>query len=66
MDWDEAAPAADASDVVAPALDVHGQAIAATVLPGAAICPNCGGTEFDADGDCVGCWEPGVVRPAVG
>jgi hypothetical protein len=24
-------------------------------------CPNCGGTEFDEDGDCIRCWEPGVV-----
>lgn len=25
------------------------------------VCPNCGGTEFDDDGDCVRCWEPGVA-----
>lgn len=25
------------------------------------VCPNCGGTEFDEDGDCVRCWEPGVA-----
>ena len=25
-------------------------------------CPNCGGAEFDEDGDCVKCWEPGVGR----
>ena len=25
-------------------------------------CPNCGSTEFDEDGDCTRCWEPGVVR----
>ncbi len=24
------------------------------------ICPNCGGTDFDEDGDCTGCWEPGI------
>jgi hypothetical protein len=24
-------------------------------------CPNCGSTEFDDDGDCIQCWEPGVV-----
>ena len=29
-------------------------------------CPNCGGTEFDADGDCASCWEPGVARPLAG
>ena len=28
--------------------------------PGLA-CPNCGSTEFDDDGDCIHCWEPGVV-----
>ena len=28
-----------------------------------AICPNCGGREFDADGDCTSCWEPAVVKP---
>jgi hypothetical protein len=26
-------------------------------------CPNCGGTEFDEDGDCTCCWEPAVIRP---
>jgi len=26
-------------------------------------CPNCGGREFDEDGDCTRCREPGVVRP---
>jgi hypothetical protein len=29
-------------------------------------CPNCGATEFDEDGDCTSCWEPGVVKPAGG
>jgi hypothetical protein len=29
-----------------------------------AICPNCGGTEFDEDGDCTSCWEPAVVKPS--
>ena len=24
-------------------------------------CPNCGSTEFDDDGDCTQCWEPGVA-----
>jgi hypothetical protein len=28
------------------------------------VCPNCGGTEFDEDGDCTSCWEPGVVEAA--
>jgi hypothetical protein len=27
-------------------------------------CPNCGGMEFDEDGDCTSCWEPGVVEVA--
>lgn len=26
-------------------------------------CPNCGSSDFDDDGDCTNCWEPGVVRP---
>ena len=26
----------------------------------AVVCPNCGGREFDEDGDCVKCWEPAV------
>jgi hypothetical protein len=30
------------------------------------ICPNCGGTEFDEDGDCTSCWEPAVARPTGG
>jgi hypothetical protein len=29
-------------------------------------CPNCGGREFDEDGDCTSCWEPGVVEPPYG
>jgi hypothetical protein len=66
MDWDEAAPGAEAESRAAGTLDVHGPAIAATVTHGGAICPNCGGTVFDADGDCVGCWEPGVPRPSAG
>jgi hypothetical protein len=30
--------------------------------PFAPACPNCGSTEFDEDGDCIHCWEPGVVQ----
>lgn len=26
-----------------------------------AVCPNCGGTTFDEDGDCTTCWEPRVI-----
>ena len=33
-------------------------------LPSQPICPNCGGTKFDADGDCTSCWEPAVVEPS--
>ena len=29
-------------------------------------CPNCGGMEFDEDGDCMSCWEPAVARPIGG
>ena len=25
-------------------------------------CPNCGATEFDEDGDCAVCLEPGVIE----
>ncbi|MHC4399854.1 MAG: hypothetical protein ACYTG0_09255 [Planctomycetota bacterium] len=25
------------------------------------VCPNCGAAEFDEDGDCTSCWEPGVM-----
>lgn len=25
-------------------------------------CPNCGASEFDGDGDCLKCWEPGVLQ----
>lgn len=28
----------------------------------AVVCPNCGGTTFDEDGDCTTCWEPGVAK----
>jgi hypothetical protein len=31
--------------------------------PAKAMCPNCGGVEFDEDGDCTSCWEPAVVPP---
>ena len=27
----------------------------------ATVCPNCGGAEFDTEGDCTHCWEPGVA-----
>jgi hypothetical protein len=28
--------------------------------PNRPVCPHCGGIEFDEDGDCVNCLEPGV------
>jgi hypothetical protein len=28
--------------------------------PDRAVCPHCGGIEFDDDGDCMNCLEPGV------
>lgn len=34
--------------------------------PSDLVCPNCGATDFDDDGDCVRCWEPGVVRTDAG
>lgn len=32
--------------------------------PGRPVCPHCGGIEFDEDGDCTSCLEPGVAPPA--
>lgn len=32
--------------------------------PGRPVCPHCGGIEFDEDGDCLNCLEPGVSPPA--
>jgi len=32
-----------------------------TILPSAITCPNCSGTKFDDDGDCLQCREPAVV-----
>jgi hypothetical protein len=29
---------------------------------GPPVCPNCGSKEFDEDGDCAVCLEPGVIR----
>ena len=42
--------------------EVHSQGPNLPATAPAATCPNCGGTEFDEDGDCVECWEPGVAR----
>lgn len=30
------------------------------------VCPHCGGIEFDEEGDCTNCLEPGVVPPGGG
>ena len=42
---------------------VCGKAAGAAACP-QPTCPNCGGREFDEDGDCMSCWEPGVVEAA--
>ncbi len=34
---------------------------AASDEAGTSVCPNCGSKEFDEDGDCAVCLEPGVV-----
>lgn len=38
-------------------------AVGDMVETGQAICPNCGWTEFNEEGDCTRCWEPDVVPP---
>ena len=35
---------------------------AASGEAGLPVCPNCGSTEFDEDGDCAACLEPGVKK----
>ena len=39
----------------------HGRIPNSEVAGTVPTCPNCGATEFDSDGDCVTCWEPGIV-----
>ena len=56
----------DAGGSAASTPGVHRRETTATVISGVAVCPNCGGTEFDADGDCMTCWELGVVGPVAG
>jgi hypothetical protein len=47
--------------------DAHGKANGQLTRPVAGpTCPNCGGREFDEDGDCTTCWEPGVIPPVSG
>jgi len=36
---------------------------AASDEAGPPACPNCGSKEFDEDGDCAVCLEPGVIPP---
>jgi hypothetical protein len=47
-----------------PVEEAEGQDQRAAVQHSDLTCPNCGGVEFDDDGDCTGCWEPGVARRA--
>ena len=66
---DEPPPAPEPSDAASPPVDAPeppgGGPIADAPPPGL-VCPNCGGTEFDEDGDCTRCWEPGVARGDAG
>lgn len=58
---EQSSPAGETLDTEArppDALPAHDDGHADT--PGLA-CPNCGSTQFDEDGDCIHCWEPGVV-----
>ena len=70
MDWEEASPASGAGSgeggSAASTLGSYCHETATMAIPSGAVCPNCGGTEFDADGDCTSCWEPGVVKPVAG
>jgi hypothetical protein len=43
-----------------PGMEDEGQS-AASGEAGPPVCPNCGSTEFDEDGDCAACLEPGVI-----
>ena len=61
---DEAPPTADRTgDETLPggAPEVPGGGSRAEAARPGLACPNCGGTEFDEDGDCIRCWEPGVA-----
>ena len=44
-----------------PGMEDEGQS-AASGEAGPPVCPNCGSTEFDEDGDCAACPEPGVKK----
>jgi hypothetical protein len=43
-----------------PKRPLPGQRYLPGMNPRRRVCPNCGGRRFDADGDCLRCWEPGV------
>ncbi len=61
---DEPAPTAEQTgDERRPdaAAEVPGGSSSADAPPPGLVCPHCGGTEFDEDGDCIRCWEPGVA-----
>ena len=57
-------PAGESGDAEAPpadSLQAHPPSQADSPAP-TLTCPNCGSTEFDEDGDCIRCWEPGVAQ----
>ena len=61
---EESAPTDQGVDAEGPPADsvqAHHGSQAGRPVP-AHTCPNCGSNEFDEDGDCIHCWEPGVVR----
>ena len=62
---DESPPTAERTDDESRPVDtaeIPGGGSSADASQPGLTCPNCGGTEFDEDGDCIRCWEPGVAR----
>ena len=59
---EESSPASEDVDTEAPPADSLQAHHGGQADPSAPACPNCGSTEFDDDGDCIHCWEPGVVQ----
>ncbi len=60
---DEPAPASeDPQAPNAPGAALPAEPSLASPPAGTPCCPNCGGTQFDDDGDCTHCWEPAVAR----
>jgi hypothetical protein len=43
-----------------PGMEIEAQS-ATPDEAGRPVCPNCGSKEFDEDGDCAVCLEPGVI-----